>query len=94
VSASAVMKNRDDGSRMNAVLRHLGCGGDLRDFPATANERVALIRTAGARGLVTWHKTHPRYELASIGWNELMPRRRFGISAREAAWLGDFVRGR
>jgi hypothetical protein len=73
------MKIRDDGPRINAILRHLGCGRDLRDFPASANEKVALIRTADARGLIAWRRTRTRYELTSIGWNELMPRRRFGV---------------
>jgi hypothetical protein len=75
------MKIRDDGPRIDAMLRHLGCGRDLRDFPATANERVALIRTAGARGLVAWRRTRARYELTTFGWDELMPNRRFGISS-------------
>jgi len=73
------MKIRDDGPRINAMLRHLGCGRDVRDFPASANEKVALIRTADARGLIAWRKSRTRYELTSIGWNELMPRRRFGV---------------
>lgn len=77
--ASASMTVRDDRYQINAMLRHLGCGGDLREFPATSNERVALIRTAGARGLIAWRKTRARYELTSSGWDELMPRRRFGI---------------
>jgi len=73
------MKIRDDRYQINAMLRHLGCGGDLREFPASTNERVALVRTAGARGLIAWRKTRARYELTSSGWDELMPRRRFGI---------------
>jgi hypothetical protein len=73
------MKIRDDGHRIKAMLRHLGCGRDVRDFPASANEKVALIRTADTRGLIAWRKTRARYELTSIGWNELMPRRRFGM---------------
>ena len=61
------------------MLRHLSCGRDVRDFPASANEKIALIRTADARGLIAWRRTRARYELTSIGWNELMPRRRFGV---------------
>jgi hypothetical protein len=75
------MKIRDDGPRIDAMLRYLGCGRDLRDFPATANEKVALIRTASARGLIAWRRTRARYELTSFGWNALMPRRRFGVAS-------------
>jgi hypothetical protein len=73
------MQIRDEGYHINAMLRHLGCGGDLRDFPATANERVALVRIADARGLIAWRKGRARYELTHFGWNELLPKRRFGV---------------
>jgi hypothetical protein len=73
------MQITDEGYRIDAMLRHLGCGCDLRDFPATANERVALVRTADARGLITWRKARARYELTHFGWNELLPKRRFGV---------------
>jgi hypothetical protein len=75
------MKIRDDRPRIDAMLRHLGCGRDLRDFPGTASEKVALVRIAGARGLITWRRARDRYELTSIGWDELTPRRRFGVSS-------------
>jgi hypothetical protein len=77
----ASMQIIDDGPRINAMLRHLGCGRDLRQFPATTTEKVALVRTAGARGLIEWRKTRARYELTSYGWNALMPARRFGVAS-------------
>ena len=66
---------------MDAMLRHLGCRHDLCDLPGTTSEKLALIRTAGARGLIAWRKTRAQYELTSAGWNALMPRRRFGVAA-------------
>jgi hypothetical protein len=75
------MRIRDDRPRIDAMLRHLGCGRDLGDFPGTASEKVALVRTAGARGLIAWRKARTRYELTSVGWDALTPRRRFGVSS-------------
>ena len=75
------MKMRDDGPRINAMLRHLGSGRDLREFSGTTTEKLALTRTAGARGLIAWHKTRARYELTAHGWNALMPARRFGVAS-------------
>jgi hypothetical protein len=75
------MNKSDDRSRIDAILRHLGCGGALRDFPGTESEKLALIRIAGNRGLVTWHKGRGRYEVSPIGWSELTPRRRFGLGS-------------
>ena len=63
------------------MLGHLGWGLDLRDFPGTTSERVALMRTASRRGLITWRKARGRYELTSVGWSELMPRRRFSLAS-------------
>jgi hypothetical protein len=67
--------------RINAVLRHLGSGADLRDFPASPSEKVALVKTASQRGLITWHKGRGRYELTATGWCELAPTRRFGVGS-------------
>jgi len=75
------MNKSDDRSRIDAILRHLGCGGPLRDFPGTESEKLALIRIASSRGLVAWHKGRGRYEVSPIGWSELTPRRRFGLGS-------------
>jgi hypothetical protein len=75
------MNKSDDRSRIDAILRHLGCGGALRDFPGTESEKLALIRIASNRGLVAWHKGRGRYEVSPIGWSELTPRRRFGLGS-------------
>jgi len=66
---------------MDAMLRHLGCGHDLRDFPGATTEKLALIRAAGARDLIAWKKTRARYELTSHGWDRLMPAHRFGVGS-------------
>jgi len=66
---------------MDAMLRHLCCGHPLRDFPGSKSEKLALVRTANARGLIAWTKSRAQYELTSAGWNTLTPRRRFGIPA-------------
>jgi hypothetical protein len=73
------MNVKDEGRAMDAMLRHLGCGCDLRDFPSSSTEKVALVRIAGARQLIAWHKARARYELTAFGWNRLMPARRFGV---------------
>jgi hypothetical protein len=79
------MRATDDRTRIDAVLRHLGCGQDLRDFPGTASEKLALIRTAASRGLIAWQRGRGRYELTSIGWSELTPRRRFTLASMAAS---------
>jgi hypothetical protein len=75
------MRASDDRTRIDAVLRHLGCGQDFRDFPGTASEKLALIRTAASRGLIAWQRGRGRYELTSVGWSELTPRRRFTLAS-------------
>ena len=72
---------RDDRLRIQAVLRHLGSGAELRDFPASPSEKVALVKTANQRGLIAWHKGRGRYELTPAGWCELAPSRRFGVGS-------------
>lgn len=72
---------KDARADMDAMLRHLGCGQDLRDFPGTTSEKVALMRTARRRGLIAWRKAGSRYELTSVGWTELTPRRRFSLAS-------------
>jgi hypothetical protein len=71
----------DDGPDIDAMLRHLGSGRDLRDFSCTANQKIALMRTAAARGLIAWRKRRARFELTPFGWAELMPRRRFCVAS-------------
>jgi hypothetical protein len=68
-------------ARIETMLRHLGSGTDLRDFPASASEKVALVKTANQRGLIAWHKSRGRYELTAAGWCELAPSRRFGVGS-------------
>jgi hypothetical protein len=76
-----LMHTKDERIRIHAVLKHLGSGGELREFPATASEKVALVKTASQRKLIVWHRGRNRYELASAGWCELAPSRRFGVGS-------------
>jgi hypothetical protein len=64
---------------MDAMLRHVGAGHDLGEFPATVTERVALAWTAGARGLIEWNRRRTRYELTPAGWSKLTPGRMFDL---------------
>jgi hypothetical protein len=66
---------------MDALLRHLGCGQDLQEFPGTKFETLALTETAGRRGLIAWGEASGRYELTPIGLSKLTPRRRFGLAS-------------
>jgi hypothetical protein len=75
------MNNKNEARNLDAMLRHVGSGRDLRKFPGTTTEKLALTRTAGARGLIEWRKRRARYELTSSGWNALMPKRRFGVAS-------------
>ncbi len=79
------MSQRDHGPDIDAMLRHLGRGDDLRNLPGTATEKIAVVRTAGARGLITWSRARGRYELTHFGWNELLPRQRFGVASLMAS---------
>ena len=76
-----LMHTKDERIRIHAVLKHLGSGGELREFPATASEKVALVKTASQRKLIVWHRGRSRYELTSAGWCELAPSRRFGVGS-------------
>jgi hypothetical protein len=70
---------KSDGSRkLDAMLRHLGGGLDLREFPGTTSEKLG---TADKRGLIAWRKGARRYELTPIGWSKLTPRRYFGLAS-------------
>jgi len=83
---------RDDKPDIDAMLRHLSYFRDLRDFAGTSTEKLALVRTADTRGLITWSKARARYELTHFGWNELLPKRRFGVpSLMVSAALGGIV---
>ena len=75
------MIRQDEGSHIDAMLRHLGSGRDVCDFPGTAIEKVALVRTARARRLIAWRKARARYELTPIGWIRLAPRPRFSLAS-------------
>lgn len=75
------MNRQDEGAHIDAMLGHLGSGRDICHFPGTATEKVALVRTARARGLIVWRKTRARYELTPIGWIRLAPRPRFGVAS-------------
>src|SRR5262249_23404399 len=86
------MNPTNDRAAIDAILRHLGCGQDLRNFPGTASEKLALVRTAGRRGLIVWRRGRGRFELASIGWSELKPRGRFALgTVMSAAAIGATV---
>jgi len=76
-----LFNTRDERLRIHAVLRHLGSGADLRDFPSSPSEKVALVKAANQRGLIAWHKARGRYELTPAGWCELAPSRRFGVGS-------------
>jgi hypothetical protein len=76
-----LFNTRDERLRIQGVLRHLGSGAPLRDFPGSASEKVALVKTANQRGLIAWHKARGRYELTPAGWCELAPSRRFGVGS-------------
>jgi hypothetical protein len=68
-------------AKLDAMLRHLACGQDPQDFPSTTHERLALIETAGSRGLIEWQKERGRYELTPIGWRQLTPRGGVGLGS-------------
>lgn len=80
-SGHPLMNTNDERLRIRAVLKHLGSGADLAEFPATPSEKVALVKTASQRKLIAWHKNRSRYELTQAGWCELAPRRRFGVGS-------------
>jgi hypothetical protein len=69
-----------DGDEIDVILRHLGTGCDLQSFPGTTAEKLGLVRTASARGLIAWSKTRGRYELTHAGWRKVMPRRALGVA--------------
>jgi hypothetical protein len=75
------MSVSDGDEKIDVMLRHLGSGHDLQDFPGTTAEKLGFVRTAGARGLVAWSKARGRYELTSVGWRRVMPRRGFGLAS-------------
>jgi len=69
------------GSQIDTMLRHLGSGRDLQDFPGTADEKLALILTAAASGLIAWSTARGRFELTPIGLRRETPRRGSGSAS-------------
>src|SRR5262249_7393159 len=69
------------GSQIDTMLRHLGSGHDLQDFPGTADEKLALILTAAARGLIAWSKARGRFELTPIALRPETPTRGSGSAS-------------
>jgi hypothetical protein len=55
------------GSQIDTMLRHLGGGRDLQDFPGTADEKLGLTLTAAARGQIAWSTARGRFELTPVG---------------------------
>jgi hypothetical protein len=53
--------------RIGAAMEHLQDHGNLDSFPASQNEKLALMMTASRQGLVTWNRAAGRYELTSLG---------------------------
>jgi hypothetical protein len=80
-SGHPLLNTKDERRRIHAVLRHLGSGADLRDFPVSQSEKIALVKTASQRRLIAWHKGRSRYEVTPAGWCELAPSRRFGVGS-------------
>jgi hypothetical protein len=54
---------------------------DLQNFPGTAAEKLVLMRTANARGLIAWSKARGRYKLTRAGWREVAPKRGVGLAS-------------
>ena len=71
----------DAGGHIDTMLRHLGSGHDFESFPGTTDEKLGLMLTASARGLIAWSKARGRYELTRVGWDQLAPRRGFGLAS-------------
>jgi hypothetical protein len=69
------------GHDIDTVLRLLGSGHDLQNFPGTAAEKLALMRTANARGLIAWSKARGRYKLTRAGRREVEPKRGVGLAS-------------
>jgi hypothetical protein len=71
----------DAGGQIDTMLRHLGSGHDFQNFPGTTAEKLGLMRTANARGLIAWSKARGRYELTRIGWRQVAPRQGVGLAS-------------
>jgi hypothetical protein len=61
--------------RIGAAMEHVQDHGNLDSFPASQNERLALMLTASRQGLVMWDRAGERYELTSLGRQRLGMRR-------------------
>jgi hypothetical protein len=79
-----VMRKKGSRATVDAMLRHLGCGNDLENFPGTRYEQLALIRTAASRGLVEWQEERARYALTPTGSPRLAPRRWLSLASLAA----------
>jgi hypothetical protein len=57
--------------RLSSALDHIARHGNLDDFPESRSEKLALMTTASRRGLVTWNRDGSRYELTSLGRQQI-----------------------
>jgi hypothetical protein len=64
----------NDRAKIQALLEHLDCGKDLRDFPGTKNEKLALIARVTDRRLIEWERARGQYRLTWIGRRQLAGR--------------------
>jgi hypothetical protein len=78
------MRKKVERAKLDAMLRHLGCGNDPENFPGTRYEQLALIHTAASRGLVEWQQERARYELTPTGSRRLAPRRWLSLASLAA----------
>jgi hypothetical protein len=78
---ATVMRKKGERAKIDAMLRHLGCGHDLENFPGTRYEQLALVQAASSRGLVEWQEEVGRYELTPVGWRQLTPRRGLSLAS-------------
>ena len=63
----------EEALRLGSVLEHIDRQGNLDDFSGTQSEKLALMRTANRRGLVSWNSTASRYDLTNLGRQQLLP---------------------
>ena len=68
----------EEALRLGSALEHVGRQGNLDHFSGTQSEKLALMAMANRRGLVKWNRDSSRYELTSLG------RQQLGIDSRVA----------
>jgi hypothetical protein len=61
----------EEALRLGSALAHVARHGNLDDFPVGQSDRLALMTTANRRELVTWNRDDSRYELTSLGRQQL-----------------------